>query len=288
MSVNQNEFDHMYTLVDNLFEQFQAIVYDRAGIQLRKSKKNLVISRLVKRLRQLDCTFSDYLQLIKENTKEMGHFIELTTTNITYFFREKYHLNYLYQTVLPQLVNSRTGGQIRIWLAGCSTGEEPYSLAIILNEFFENVPGWEWEIMATDLNQQALQIGRQGIYPQCAVKMIPYTLLKKYFAIRQGKYEYLFKIKDEVRKKVVFRQIDLSDQKTDPKGHTFDLILSRNGFANFDQGNRDLVLSNFYRHLEDDGFLFLDHSETMTGSEVADHWQLVDQAVYQKRHFYGD
>lgn len=285
--MNRNEFDHMYTLVDSLFGQFQAIVYDRAGIHLRDTKKNLVISRLVKRLRQLDCTFSDYLQLIKVNTEEMGHFIDLITTNTTYFFREKYHLNYLYQTVLPHLVNRHDGGQIRIWSAGCSTGEEPYSLAIILSEFFENIPGWDWQIMATDINQQVLQMGRQGIYPQYAVKMIPYTLLKKYFGIRKGKYEYLFKIKDELRKKVIFRQVNLSDQKTYPKNQTFDLVFCRNVFIYFDQKMRDLVLGNFYQHLGDEGYLFLGHSETLTGSTVADHWQLVDQTVYQKRQFHG-
>ncbi|WP_319381591.1 protein-glutamate O-methyltransferase CheR [Thiomicrorhabdus sp.] len=158
--------DKEFTFTDRDFNRVRKMVYDFAGINLNESKRNLVYNRLVKRIRFLKHTsFNDYLGYVERHPdEEFVHLINAITTNLTFFFRENHHFEYLANTVIPQLlIDKAQTRKIRIWSAGCSTGEEPYSLAMVLKE---KVPDdWDAKVIATDLDTNVIETGRRGVYP---------------------------------------------------------------------------------------------------------------------------
>jgi len=182
------------------------------------------------------------------------------------------------EQVLPKLL-IEDKKIIRVWSAGCSSGEEVYSLAIILKEFFPK--SWKIKILGTDINTEVLKIASTGIYSQKSVEKIPYALLKKYFLLGSGENEGFFKVKKILKDTVTFGRLNLNDD-TYPIKNRIDIIFCRNVFIYFDKRTQKEILRRFYRQLSSDGHLFLGHSESINLNECQDPWQSVFKTTYRK------
>ncbi|PRX27476.1 CheR-type MCP methyltransferase [Orenia metallireducens] len=274
--------NYNYLLDSELFQKFSKLIFDRIGINLSDKKKAMVTSRLSKRLRQLKLAdFEDYYNYLNSNQAELVQLYNLLTTNVTRFFREEYHFQFLQDKVLPQLA-TRKDKTLRVWSAGCSSGEEAYSLAIVLKEFFSN-KGWDIRILATDINTEVLEIGKEGIYHFEQVKDIPYNLLTKYFKLGTGENQGLFKAKDSLRKMIKFQRLNLNQSGLYPIQAKLDFIFCRNVFIYFKEETKNKVLEGFYQQLKDRGYLFLGHSESIPIShKFSKEWALVAKTTYQK------
>ncbi|ACL71004.1 CheR family methyltransferase [Halothermothrix orenii] len=266
---------------DEIFQKISKLVHEKIGLKLTDKKKYMVYSRLSRRLRELGLTnFNKYYQLLKKDTSELEELINLLTTNVTNFFREIHHFAFLKNRVFTELKQEKHNKKIRVWSAGCSSGEEAYSLAIILYDHFG--PEWDIKILATDINTEVLNMAREGIYNYQQVKNIPYNLLSRYFLMGTGDNEGLFKVKDDIKKLIVFKKLNLNSGSYQIESK-LDFIFCRNVFIYFNHKIRARILEHFYRLLKDNGYLFLGHSESINNSRAKNNrWKLVWQTTYQK------
>lgn len=271
-------------------EEFNAIrklVYGTIGVNLTEAKKTLTVSRLNKRLKELRInSYAKYIDFLKNNPGEMEHLFNLITTNVTKFFREYHHFEYLEKTFLPQLEKYADAGyhkkNIRVWSAGCSTGEEPYTIAMVLNEYFSQKKSWKIKLLASDINTQTLEKAKAGIYSYKEVGDIPYGLLKKYFKLGIGENQGKFKVKEVLQRYVTFQQINLTGPQPYPINEPLDIIFCRNVFIYFDKQTQNNVLMRFYKHLKPGGILCLGHSESISQPAGQQMWKLVSRTVYEK------
>ncbi len=272
--------DKEFVLTDHEFNEIRKLVSTHTGICLSEAKKDMVYSRLSRRLRQLNiATFKEYCQLLKDHEgEEIGNFVNSITTNLTAFFRELHHFDYLKKTLLPELMQSKAGGEkkIRIWSAGCSTGEEPYSIAMIIKE---SVPSdWDVRILATDLDTDVLATAQRGIYSEERVTGIPSALLKRYFAKGKDDNSGFLRIKPAVGEMIIFRQLNL--MKTWPIKAGVDIIFCRNVVIYFDKPTQRVLFDRYADMLNDQGRLFIGHSETLY--KVSEKFKLIGQTIYRK------
>lgn len=282
------------TLIDQaamsneLFQRFAQLIYEVAGIQLSGQKKTLVMTRLQKRLRDLGLSkYEEYFQQIQDDENEFVLMLNSITTNTTKFFRENHHFEFLKNTLLPQLLQQkRANREIRIWSAGCSTGEEPYTIAISLFEKLKTLTGgydrsdpcrgWDIKILATDISTKVLGTAQAGSYTADALREdLPESLLANYFD-RDGPNTFV--AKNFVKQLIRFRRLNFKEQAY-PFKKSFDLIFCRNVMIYFDEAMKQHVLTRFHQHLASHGHLFLGHSETMFGSKL---FAPVHITVYRK------
>ncbi len=248
------------------FERFADLIYRKTGIKFEKHKLYFVEKRIEKRMQELGITNpTEYLRLLKfgdPKGQEFQKLIELLTINETYFFRDFPQLQAFAEYCLPVVVENKikTGDEnIRIWSAGCSTGEEPYTLSIILNEMLDPEE-WNIEIIGTDIDTQALEKAEKGIYEPRSVKDVPPDYLKKYFLNSGSK----FIVKDEVKRFVRLEHLNLSDFLALRKYRGFDFIFCRNVLIYFDEPSRKRVVDHFYIALNKKGFIFLSSTESLS------------------------
>ncbi len=280
---------HSYSnlsLSDEMFFLFSDLIYRAAGIKLNVQKKSLLISRLMKRLKKHNMdSFTEYYKKVKADEEELVEMLNCISTNTTKFFREKHHFEYLKNKVMPELLKNKADERIiRIWSAGCSTGEEPYSITIAvceaLKEFgVKSSELWDIKILATDISTKVLRTADAGIYEyEQLPEEIPKEIISRYFLKGNKENEGLIKVKDFIRDKIRFRRLNLKDGEY-PLKRSFDVIFCRNVMIYFDDGMKRHVVSKFHQHLSDRGHLFLGHSET-----VFDREQLVPTyiTVYKK------
>lgn len=267
------------------YEVIRRMVYEQTGINLTPHKKIMVQSRLMKRLKQLGCRdFQDYLKQTKKDANEKAMMFNLITTNVTHFFREQHHFDFLCQYLPQYLSQHKNKKLVKLWSAGCSTGQEPYSLAITLADFFRKQPG-DFQILASDINTEVLRKAQQGIYLSEEVADIDYQLLKAHFKLGQGANRGLFKVKDQLQKKICFKQINLIDHHRNlTEEERFDFIFCRNVFIYFDQETKKGVLRRFYNQLNPGGCLFLGHSESLNPIDPTNGtWKSLAHTVYLKQ-----
>ena len=280
---------HSYSnlsLSDEMFFLFSDLIYRAAGIKLNVQKKSLLISRLMKRLKKHNMdSFTEYYKKVKADEEELVEMLNCISTNTTKFFREKHHFEYLKNKVMPELLKNKADERIiRIWSAGCSTGEEPYSITIAvceaLKEFgVKSSELWDIKILATDISTKVLRTADAGIYEyEQLPEEMPKEIISRYFLKGNKENEGLIKVKDFIRDKIRFRRLNLKDGEY-PLKRSFDVIFCRNVMIYFDDGMKRHVVSKFHQHLSDRGHLFLGHSET-----VFDREQLVPTyiTVYKK------
>jgi len=259
-------------LSDVDYRRIQAFLRKEAGITLGPAKKPLVMGRLGKRLRARDCpSYDAYLRLLDSDTTERQRAVDLLTTNETYFFREAKHFAFLGEQIIPQLANQQ---ELRIWSAACSSGEEPYSIAMVLAER----RGRSWEILASDLSTRMLDLAGQGIYPMERAEKIPKTYLKRFCLRGVGRQEGAFRIVPELRRSVKFSQINLNNSL--PAVGDFDVIFLRNVLIYFDQSTKKAICLRLLEHLRPGGYFLVGHSESLHG--IVDGLRLVQPAVYRK------
>lgn len=267
------------------FETIRSMVYEAAGINLTAQKKVMVESRLTKRLKQIGCRdFRTYIKLVTREAQEKAIFINLITTNVTHFFREPHHFDFLKSYLSNYTKKVGPKKILKFWSAGCSTGQEPYSLAITLAEHFQKQPG-DFTILASDINTEVLQKAHQGIYPIEEVEDIHYALLKSYFKMGQGSNRGLFKVKDCLQDKITFKKINLIDNTAGLSSEqAFDFIFCRNVFIYFDQETKKRIIRKFYDKLRPGGCLFLGHSESLNTSDPSiGNWMSLQHTVYLRQ-----
>lgn len=273
MSVNEFDFS------DKDFKRVKSLVYDFAGIDLNESKKNLVYNRLAKRIRFLQMNrFSEYLDYVEEvGEEEFVNLINAITTNLTFFFRENHHFEYLANQVIPHLLaKNKASKKIRIWSAGCSTGEEPYSLAIILKEA---VPaGWDARVLATDLDTTVVETAQRGVYNIERLKGVSEARKKRWFLKGSGERSGFVKVKPELQKIIDFGQINLMNEW--PIRDKIDVIFCRNVVIYFDKPTQSKLFNRYADLLQEQGHLFIGHSESLY--KVCDRFELLGQTVYRK------
>lgn len=264
-------------LNEGQFQKICGLVYDTSGIKLKKGKEALVRARLMKRLRALDIgTVSDYMKLIESRSgaTELDALIDVMTTNKTSFFREIEHFNYLRDTVLPSLDDPR----LRFWSAACSSGEEPYSLAMLLQRNLENINARDVLILATDISRQMLEKAQKAIYPQKTIQGIAGDQYAKYFSkLRQGNQPQCQVVR-EVRQLVRFAWLNLLERW--PMKGPFNVVFCRNVMIYFDRPTQQKLIDRFYDLIAPGGYLFVGHSEGMSG--VKHRFQYVKPAIYRK------
>lgn len=260
------------------FNAISGIVRENAGISLHSGKQALVKARLGKRLRQLGLnSFREYLNYLRrDDGKEFILMLDAISTNVTHFFREAEHFHFLEKRALAPLhaKDRNTDRKIRLWSAGCSSGEEPYTMAIVLSESIPNLRFWDAKILATDLSTKVLAKARQGIYIPDKLKEVPPPLLDRYF-ISVGK-EY--QVRPELRRMVHFARLNLMGEW--PMRGPFDVIFCRNVMIYFDRDVRQVLIRRFYEMLAYGGYLFIGHSESFSG--IANDFTFVEPTIYRK------
>ena len=277
----------LQTMRQREFERFSALIYDEAGIKIPPAKKTMLEARLQKRLKVLGMNrFEDYASFVfspEGQRQEMVHLVDVVTTNKTDFFREPQHFDYLVRQVLPNLRDSQDGGALsspfKIWSAGCSTGEEPYTMAMVLHEYAQANPGFRFNITASDICTQVLKTAKAAIYPEDRVDTIPLTMKKKFLLRSKDKKQALVRICSELRSYVKFHRVNLMDEELDISERQ-DVIFCRNVIIYFDKPTQTRLMHKFHRRLAPGGFLFLGHSETLNGLEVP--FQSVASTIYRK------
>lgn len=263
------------------FRQIAAVVHAESGIVLAETKVNLVYSRLAKRLRLIGLrTFHEYCALIESDggADERQAMIAAMTTNVTRFFREPHHFEYLARVVLPSVTAAAKRGQrVRIWSAGCSSGEEPYSIALTLLDALPNIADYDVLVLATDLDPNMLRRGKTGEYAANQVDGVPSHLLGKWFEARKSDGKVIYSIAPRVRDLVRFKELNLLGNW--PMKGQFDVIFCRNVMIYFDEPTQNEIWRRFATMLRPSGHLFIGHSERI----ATDHqpFDLVAQTAYR-------
>ena len=275
--------NHHLELPDDVFRLVRDAIYRRTGIWFTDASRYLLQKRLSPRARELSFdSFQKYFYFLQYDPRADGEFdviYDLVTTNETYFFREPAQFTAFVEEIVPELVSGKAVKKIRIWSAGCSSGEEPYSIAMLLQE-----AGWfdraSFEIFASDLNQQVLARARKGHYREAAFRSTDPTLREKYFA-RQA--DGSWHIADSIRNRVSFGRVNLYDEARVAVLGSLDVIFCRNVIIYFDDASKKSVVRNFYNRLLDGGYLLLGHSESLISLSTEFKLKhLKNDMVYQK------
>lgn len=270
----------MLKIKDDEFHLLATYIEEHSGIHLKKEKKTLLVGRLSNMLTDMGIddftTYYHYLQNDSEG-KELSRLIDKITTNHTYFMREAEHFNYFVQTVLPYLKETIKSRDLRVWCAASSSGEEPYTLAILMEEFFKNdFITWDKKLLATDLSLSVLEQAKKGCYSSDKVQALPKAWVLNYFdRMQNGDYQ----VKDKLKEQVVYRRFNLLEQ-TYPFKKKFHVIFCRNVMIYFDAPVKEAILRKLYHSLEPGGYLFIGHSESI--NRETSPFRYIRPAVYRK------
>lgn len=270
------EIDHVNNVPirDVEFNAIRQFLFKAAGIHLSDAKKPLVTGRLAKRLRATGAAnYGEYLSVISTNPQERQTVLDLLTTNETYFFREKNHFDYIVNTVLP---NRERGRSFRVWSAACSSGEEPYTIAMVLNEQIKN---GAYEVIASDISMRMLHRGQQAVYPMERLRQVPQNYLHKYCLKGEGEQAGNIMVCRSLRSKVSFRQINLNEALPNLGSHV-DIIFLRNIMIYFQAETKRAIVRRLYEKLSKGGYLFIGHSESLNG--ISNDFEQVQPAIYKK------
>jgi chemotaxis protein methyltransferase CheR len=268
------------------FRALRDLIYERSGITLADSKTQLVASRLARRLRARGLTnYGAYFDLVVRNDPdgaELREMLNAITTNKTDFFRERHHFDFLTQNFLPRFIERarKTGERrLRVWSAGCSTGEEPYTLAMVILSAFPQ-SGFSLDLLATDLDTQVLERARGGIYPEESIEPVPTELQRRYFRRGTGANASKVRVNDAIREMITFRQLNFVEQPWPVQG-PFDLIFCRNVMIYFNANTQRTIVESFAQRLRPDGYLFIGHSETLNG--LNELYEPLRGTIYRRR-----
>ena len=256
---------------DKDFMNLREFIHSQCGIKMPPVKKTMLEARLQKRLRSLGISsFREYCKHVFESPagkEELAHMIDSVMTNKTDFFREPAHFSYLAENILPEFIRTEGVRTFIVWSAGCSSGEEPYTLAMVLAEFQEQHPGFRFSILATDISTKVLEKARLGVYGQERVAPVPSALKKKCVMRGKDRSRGLVRIVPELRSLVQFQRVNLMDDHC-VLSVPADVIFCRNVIIYFEHAAQERLLRRLCRSLKPDGHLFLGHSETVHGFDL--------------------
>lgn len=268
-------------LGDKEFEFIRHVVGVNAGIVLGPNKRQLVQGRLARRLRELGMqSYAAYCDFVREaGPEELVRLINAITTNVTAFFREKHHFDALASYMLPEaLERNRASRRIRIWSAGCSTGEEAYCIAMVAAETLPAAPRWDLKILATDIDSNVISTAAQGVYPLERLSTVSEARLRRWFLKGSGELAGYARVRAQIAGLVTFRSLNLLHPW--PMRGPFDVIFCRNTMIYFNQPTRERLLERFADLLVDGGYLCLGHSESIHSANGP--FRLVGKTVYRK------
>jgi chemotaxis protein methyltransferase CheR len=270
-------------LSEEEFAKFAKLIYDESGIFMKDTKITLLSNRLRKRLSALSLAeFSEYYEYLhkltgEEKKKEYEELLDVVSTNETYFFRNERHFETLMEVCLPELSNVKKDKRLRIWSAACSTGEEPYTIAICIMECMKFFPDWKIEILATDIAPSVLEFAKDGYYSGRRIEKVPEEYLKKYFTL-EDKEKGIYRINMELKKMVNFYYLNFFKN---PFPKNIDIIFCRNVMIYFDKLHQKNLIAEFYKSIEDHGYLFIGHSETLHSiSEDFVYRKILESPIY--------
>ena len=286
MSATMSESLAMVTMTRNDFAFFSNLIQSRCGIKMPDIKKTMLESRLRKRLRHLGLkNFREYLEYIESptgKTSELVSMIDVVTTNKTDFFREAAHFDYLYSNSVPSLMERFGAGRnrdLRIWSAGCSSGEEPYTLAMVLSDYSRSEEKLSFSILGTDISTQVLEKARRAVYAEEKVEPVPAVMKKRYLLRSRDRNSKLVRIVPGLRKLVEYGRLNFLDDNYGIN-HKFDVIFCRNVLIYFERENQRSILLKLLKYLEPGGYLFTGHSETLHSLNLP--LKLKAPSVYRK------
>lgn len=265
-------------LSDGDFELYRKLIYDESGITFSATNRSILESRLKERLREKKLeSLKEYYSLITRDKEEMKTLLDSVTTNLTRFFRNQAHFDAIEKFVVPELIKMKGTSaerKLRFWSAGCSTGEEPYTIAILLKEILP--PGWAIEVVASDISLKCLMVGKEGFYADARIAGIPDNYLAKYFDKKPGG----FQIKDEIKKLVRF---DYHNLKNDSGQRGLDVVFCRNVLIYFDEAAQKATIDRFWEAMASKSFLFIGHSESLFGMNTKFEFVKTDWATFYRK-----
>jgi chemotaxis protein methyltransferase CheR len=270
-----------FQLTDAEFERLRVLVREHTGISLAETKRQLVYGRLARRLRALKLTsFGEYIELLERGeADELEEFTNAVTTNLTSFFREPHHFEYLAQQALPELVARAAGrNRLRLWCCAASTGEEPYSIAMILREAQSLLAGWDVKLLATDLDSNVLAHGKAGVYTRDRFGTVAGKRVSRFFGEVARDGEKRLGANDELRNLITFKQLNLMHDW--PMKGPFDAIFCRNVIIYFDKDTQRALFERMAALQRPGDFLFLGHSESLY--RVSDRYELIGRTIYRR------
>ncbi len=260
------------------FKQFRDLIYNESGIHFSDSNRSILESRLKERLRKTKIeTTKEYYRLITSDKGEMKTLLDTVTTNLTRFFRNTMHFNTLENYVIPELIKwkqEKRQNILRVWSAGCSTGEEPYSIAMVMKDKLPS--SINLEVTASDLSLKSLMTAKEGFYPENKVNGVPEKYLQRYFEKKNNGYQ----VKDEIKKLVTF---DYHNLKNDSGQRNLDIIFCRNVIIYFDEAAQKNVIEKFYEAMNNHSYLFIGHSESLFGMKTKFEFFKTDWAVIYRK-----
>lgn len=276
-------------LAPNEYARLSKLIYDVAGIQLGTDRQVMLESRINRRLKSLDLTnyaeYCSYLFGIHGQREEIVHLIDVVTTNKTDFFREPAHFTYLMQKALPDMIaHNDSGRPLLIWSAGCSTGEEPYTLAMLLSEYAEQHPGFQFRLLATDISTSVLAKAQNAVFTGQVAAPIPVDLQQKYLMRSRNRGSDLVRIVPELRRLVEFRRLNFMEKDYDVQERA-SAIFCRNVLIYFDRQTQQRILQRLTHHLNPRGYMFVGHSESLHDMRLP--LTAVAPALYRKVSDHG-
>lgn len=271
-----------FPMTDKDFAFIQKLSLEHTGIVLTDHKREMIYSRIVRRIRALKLkSFEDYCNYLQSHvSEELTHFINSITTNLTAFFREAHHFDFLRNTVFPEIKQKRgRDKRVRGWSAGCSTGEEPYSIAITMAESFDS--SWDAKLLATDLDSNVLAHAQNGLYVADRVNQIDSQRIQKWFSSEkiEGTTDVSYKVKPALQNYLSFKQLNLLSDW--PMKGPFDFIFCRNVVIYFSKETQRILFDRYANMLAPDGYLFIGHSESLHG--VSNRFESLGKTIYRKK-----
>ena len=267
-----------FPMTDQDFQRIAKLAGQYTGIVLGEQKRDMVYGRIARRVRKLQLvSFCSYLDYLEGNLKEeLSNFINVITTNLTSFFRENHHFDYLLKNVLPEIkLKNKASKRIRIWSAGCSSGQEPYSIAMTLHKFGMSAE-WDVKLLATDLDSDVLAKARTAVYSSTDIDGLDDYYVKNYFQRNDARKEV--KVKDRVGKIIHFKRLNLLEDW--PMSGPFDFIFCRNVVIYFDKETQRVLFDRYANMLNVGGYLFIGHSENLHG--ISDRFENLGNTIYRK------
>ncbi len=265
-------------LGDADFDLYRKLIYDESGITFSATNRSILESRLKERLREkkLD-SLKEYYSLIIKDHEELKTLLDSVTTNLTRFFRNQAHFDAIEKYVVPEFIKIRSAGgekKLRVWSAGCSTGEEPYTIAMLLKEILP--AGWTFEVVASDISLKCLMVGKEAFYAESRVQGIPENYLSKYFDKKPGGYQ----LKEDIKK---FVRFDYHNLKNDSGLHGLDVVFCRNVLIYFDEAAQKATIERFWEAMAPKSFLFIGHSESLFGMNTRFEFVKTDWATFYRK-----
>jgi len=260
------------------FELYRKLIYDESGIHFSETNRSILESRLRERLRDKKLgTLQEYYATLLKDKEELKLLLDSVTTNLTRFFRNQAHFDAIEHFVVPELIKLKQGSaekKLRLWSAGCSTGEEPYTVAMLLKEILP--PGWTFEIVASDISLKSLMVGKEGFYNENRIQGIPEDYLVKYFEKKGTGYQ----VKDDIKKLIRF---DYHNLKNDSGQRGLDVVFCRNVLIYFDEAAQKATIDRFYDAMSGHSFLFIGHSESLFGMNTRFEFVKTEWACFYKK-----